>query len=54
MKSPFKDQMRTLPPGTILQLMYLKERLVNIKPGRFVEIGPGSGEISGLLLLRFA
>jgi len=44
------SQMRTLPPGTILQLMYLKERLVNIKPGRFIEIGPGSGEISGLLL----
>jgi SAM-dependent methyltransferase len=43
-------QMRTLPPGTILQLMYLRERLVNVKPGRFIEIGPGSGEISGLLL----
>jgi SAM-dependent methyltransferase len=42
--------MRTLAPGTILQLMYLKQRLVNIKLGRFIEIGPGSGEISGLLL----
>jgi len=42
--------MRALPPGTILQLMYLRERLVNIKPGRFIEIGPGSGEISGMLL----
>ena len=42
--------MRALPPGTILQLMYLRERLVNIKPGFFIEIGPGSGEISGLLL----
>ena len=41
---------RVLPPGTILQLMYLRERLENIKPGRFIEIGPGSGEISGLLL----
>jgi len=41
---------RVLPPGTILQLMYLRERLENIKPGRFLEIGPGSGEISGLLL----
>jgi SAM-dependent methyltransferase len=43
-------QMRILPPGTILQLMYLRDRLVNIKPGRFIEIGPGSGEISNLLL----
>ncbi len=42
--------MRTLPPGTILQLMYLRERLNKIKPGRFIEIGPGSGEISSLLL----
>lgn len=42
--------MRALPPGTILQLIYLRERLISIKPGRFIEIGPGSGEISGLLL----
>ena len=42
--------MRALPPGTILQLMYLRERLRNIKPGRFIEIGPGSGEITRLLL----
>ena len=43
-------QMRKLPPGTILQLIYLRERLENIKSGRFLEIGPGSGEICGLLL----
>ncbi|RUP29378.1 MAG: class I SAM-dependent methyltransferase [Curvibacter sp.] len=42
--------MSSLPPGTILQLMYLKERLNKLKPGRFIEIGPGSGEISELLL----
>lgn len=42
--------MKPLPPGTILQLMYLRERLENIQPGRFVEIGPGSGEITALLL----
>lgn len=42
--------MRTLPPGTILQLLYLRERLADIKPGFFIEIGPGSGEISNLLL----
>jgi SAM-dependent methyltransferase len=42
--------MVVLPPGTLLQLMYLRERLQNTKPGRFVEIGPGSGEVSQLLL----
>jgi len=40
----------TLPPGTLLQLMYLEERLRRLQPGRFVEIGPGSGEITDLLL----
>lgn len=42
--------MSVLPPGTILQLMYLTERLKILTPGRFIEIGPGSGEISSLLL----
>lgn len=42
--------MSVLPPGTQLQLMYLRERLRRIQPGRFVEIGPGSGEITALLL----
>lgn len=42
--------MAVLPPGTLLQLMYLHERLLRIPPGRFVEIGPGSGEITNLLL----
>lgn len=42
--------MRVLPPGTILQLMYLENRLLNLSPGHFIEIGPGSGEISELLL----
>lgn len=42
--------MNVLPPGTILQLMYLRERLKNISPGQFIEIGPGSGEVSNLLL----
>ncbi|OUL88689.1 class I SAM-dependent methyltransferase [Paraburkholderia hospita] len=42
--------MATLPPGTLLQLMYLKERLRAVPPGRFVEIGPGAGHISALLL----
>jgi SAM-dependent methyltransferase len=46
------DDMVVLPPGTLLQLMYLRERLSQIPPGRFIEIGPGSGEITRLLLDR--
>ena len=42
--------MTVLPPGTLLQLMYLRERLERIPAGRFAEIGPGSGEITRLLL----
>jgi SAM-dependent methyltransferase len=42
--------MRVLPPGTILQLMYLRERMGGIEPGRFIEIGPGSGEVTSVLL----
>lgn len=42
--------MVVLPPGTLLQLMYLQERLHRLPPGRFIEIGPGSGEITSLLL----
>ncbi len=40
------------PPGTILQLMYFKERLANVKPGRFHEIGVGRGHLSATLLVR--
>lgn len=39
-----------LPPGTILQLLYLRERLDKTPPGKFIEIGPGGGEITRLLL----
>lgn len=42
--------MSVLPPGTLLQLMYLYERLQLLKPGHFIEIGPGSGEITQMLL----
>ncbi|MEJ7685852.1 MAG: class I SAM-dependent methyltransferase [Variovorax sp.] len=42
--------MAVLPPGTRLHLMYLEERLKLLPPGRFLEIGPGSGEITQLLL----
>lgn len=42
--------MVVLPPGTLLQLMYLGERLRGISPGRFIEVGPGGGEITHRLL----
>ena len=38
------------PPGTILQGIYLKERLRRVPPGRFLEVGCGSGWVSSLLL----
>lgn len=44
------NKMIALPPGTLLQLMYLRERIDKIPPGEFIEIGPGSGEITRLLL----
>jgi hypothetical protein len=43
------SDMTVLSPGTLLQSVYLQERLVRISPGRFIEIGPGSGEIAQLL-----
>jgi Dimethyladenosine transferase (rRNA methylation) len=42
--------MAILPPGTLLQLMYLRERLAQLPAGRFIEIGPGAGHTSELLL----
>ena len=42
--------MSTLPPGTILQMMYLKARLQKLRPARFIEVGPGGGEVTRLLL----
>lgn len=43
--------MTILPPGSILQLMHLKERLKLLPPGRFIEIGPGAGDITNILIL---
>lgn len=43
--------MRVLPPGNILQYMYVKRRLRKIRPqGRFLEIGSGKGNLSRILL----
>src|SRR6266568_1119534 len=39
-----------LPPGTILQQMYFKERLRALSCGRFVEVGAGQGVMSKTLL----
>jgi SAM-dependent methyltransferase len=41
-----------LAPGTILQHMYLAERLRAMRPGRFIEVGVGRGHLSRLLLQR--
>lgn len=38
-----------LAPGTILQRIYIKERLKKIKPGKFIEVGTGDGTLSQLL-----
>lgn len=39
-----------LPPGTLLQHLYLGERLRRIPAGRFIEVGVGTGDISRLLM----
>ena len=39
-----------LPPGTILQHIYFKERLQLLKPGTFIEVGCGQGILSRILL----
>ena len=42
--------MTVAPPGTILQRLFLRERLRAVPPGRFVEIGVGTGGLSHELL----
>ena len=42
--------MALLPPGTLLQHMYLAERLQLLASGEFVEVGPGAGDLTDLLL----
>lgn len=39
-----------LPPGTLLQMMYLRDRASHWQPGYFHEIGVGSGFLSTVLL----
>jgi SAM-dependent methyltransferase len=38
------------PPGTILQRLYMRERLRDVVPGRFVEVGVGTGRLSRELI----
>ena len=38
------------PPGTILQHLYIRERLTGRTPGTFIEVGVGGGHLSQLLL----
>jgi 2-polyprenyl-3-methyl-5-hydroxy-6-metoxy-1,4-benzoquinol methylase len=42
--------MEILPPGTILQLQFLRKRLQKMNLTTFIEVGPGRGEITKLLL----
>ena len=39
-----------LPPGTLLQQMYFRERLRRLPRGRFIEVGAGQGIVSKTLL----
>jgi len=39
-----------LAPGTILQRLYLKDRIARLGRGTFIEVGPGEGHLSNLLL----
>jgi SAM-dependent methyltransferase len=41
---------QVLPPGTILQRIYVRKRVQRLRPGRFVEVGTGEGFLSRLLL----
>jgi SAM-dependent methyltransferase len=43
-------ELPVLPPGNILQNIYLKERLGCMPPGSFLEVGCGKGFISKILL----
>jgi 16S rRNA A1518/A1519 N6-dimethyltransferase RsmA/KsgA/DIM1 with predicted DNA glycosylase/AP lyase activity len=42
--------MVVLPPGTILQLTFLRHRIRKLNLSTFVEVGPGNGNITELLL----
>lgn len=42
--------MEEIAPGNILQRMYFKSRLKDVRGKRFCEIGPGNGHLSKLML----
>ena len=39
-----------LPPGTILQMMYLRRQIAKLRIGTFVEVGGGDGYLTMLLM----
>jgi SAM-dependent methyltransferase len=47
---PTKTEKIVHPPGTVLQHLYLAERLSRLGPGSFVEVGVGNGHASRVLL----
>ena len=44
--------MTVLAPGSILQLMFFKKQIATFKGKTFLEVGPGSGNLTDLLLKR--
>jgi SAM-dependent methyltransferase len=38
------------PPGTVLQMLYVRERLAAVPPGDFIEVGTGTGRLARVLL----
>src|SRR5687768_14904039 len=38
------------PPGTVLQMLYVRERVARIPPRDFIEVGTGTGRLAQLLL----
>lgn len=44
--------MATLAPGTILQLMFFRKQIKKFNGKKFLEVGPGSGHLTALLLKK--
>jgi cyclopropane fatty-acyl-phospholipid synthase-like methyltransferase len=42
--------MTILPPGSILQIMHFLDKIKILRPGFFIEMGPGNGTLSKVLL----
>lgn len=44
------NRLAGLPPGSILQLLHFERRIKLLEVGKFVEVGPGAGDITAILL----